>query len=161
MSSACQSKHWHRNFSNQCWPWFPTPSSPIEKTPYRSLHPLHKNDVGTFPNYEAVLTPAPAARFVQEAPHRHDPTKIKVGLEIEKDLHDIGIIEPSKSPYPCNTLLTVKDIPFMTGSNTLADRHISKTDNNKQELSERKWRYTVDQRSHNAQLVPAQKDPPS
>ena len=45
----------------------------------------------------------------------------------------------------------------MTGSNTLADRHISKTENRIQDLSEHKWRYTVDQRSHNANLVPAPK----
>ena len=45
----------------------------------------------------------------------------------------------------------------MVGSNTKADKHISKTTHNKQDLSERKWRYTVDLRSHNAQLVPAPK----
>ena len=119
---------------------------------YRSLHPLHKNDVGDFPNYEAVLTPALNAQFVQEATRRHDPTKIIVGLEIEKDLLDISIIEPSESPYPCNALLSVKAIPFMTGSNTLDDRHISKTDNKKQDLSEQKWHHTDDQRSHNANM---------
>ena len=45
----------------------------------------------------------------------------------------------------------------MTGSNTLAYRHISKTENRIQDLFTRKWRYTVDQRSHSANLVPAPK----
>ena len=45
----------------------------------------------------------------------------------------------------------------MTGRNTLADRHISKMENRKQDLSKRKWRYTADQGSHNANLVPAPK----
>ena len=117
---------------------------------YRSLHPLHKNNLGTFPSYEAVLTPAPDAKFIQEAPGRHDPAKVNVALEIEPDLIDIGVIEPSKSPYSCNALLTFQAIPCMVGSNTKADKHINKTTQNQQEPSERKWRYTMDQRSHNS-----------
>ena len=94
---------------------------------YKSLHPLHKNDVGTFPTYQAVLTPSPDAKFIQEAPRRHDAAKVKVGLDIEQDLLNIGVIEPSEYQFPCNALLTVKAEPFMIGSNTKADKYISKT----------------------------------
>ena len=100
-------------------------------TLFKSLHPHHKNDVGTFPSYQAVLTPAPGARF--------------------------GVIEESESQFPCNALLTMKAVPFMVGSNTKADKYISKTTHAQQDLSERKWHYTVDHRSHNSQLVPAPK----
>ena len=61
-------------------------------TSFISLHPRNKNDVGSFPNFQAVLTPAPNAHFVKEPPRRHDPHKIKIGLEIEQDLLDIGVI---------------------------------------------------------------------
>ena len=40
---------------------------------YSHLHPKNKNDVGSFPNFRAVLTPAPNANFVQEPPRRHEP----------------------------------------------------------------------------------------
>ena len=105
-----------------------------------------------------MLTPAPGARFVQEAPRRHDPHKVKIGLEIEQDLLNIGVIEESESQFPCNALLTMKAVPFMVGSNTKADKYINKTTHaQQQDLSERKWRYTVDQRSHNSGLGPAPK----
>ena len=103
------------------------------------------------------MTLAPDARFVQEAPRRHDAHKVKVGLDIEQDLLNIGVIEPSESQFPCNPLLTMKAVPFMVGSNTKADKYISKSTHAPQDLSERKWRYTVDQHSHNSQLVPATK----
>ena len=74
-------------------------------TKFKSLHPHHKNDVATFLAYQAVLTPAPDARFVQEAPRRHDGHKVKIGLDIEQDLLNIGVIEPSESQFPCNALL--------------------------------------------------------
>ena len=123
------------------------------------LHPKNKNDVGNFPNFRAILTPAPNAAFVQEPPRRHEPYKQKIGLEMEKDLLQIGVIEPSESQYPCNALITLKAIPFQVGSNTKADKHIQKTSNQNQEvdISQRKYRYTVDQRSHNSQLLPAPK----
>ena len=85
---------------------------------HSNLHPRHKNDVGQFPKYRAILTPAPNHVFTQEAPRRHDPQKIKAGLEMERDLLEVGIIEPSESPYPCNALLTPKAVPFCVGSNT-------------------------------------------
>ena len=59
---------------------------------YIHLHPKNKNDVGSFPSFRAVLTPAPNAHFVKEPPRRHDPHKIKIGLEIEQDLLNIGVI---------------------------------------------------------------------
>ena len=96
--------------------------------------------------------------FVREPPRRHDPHKVKIGLEIEQDLLDIGVIESSESQYPCNALLTMKAIPFMTGSNTKAYKYIEKTTQKHEvDLTERKWRYTVDQRQSNAGLVPAPK----
>ena len=83
---------------------------------HSSLHPRHKNDVGQFPQYRAILTPAPNHVFTAEPPRRHDPQKIKAGLEMERDLLDVGIIEPSEWPYPCNALLTTKAIPFCVRS---------------------------------------------
>ena len=73
--------------------------------------------------------------------------KQKIGLEMEKDLLQIGVIEPSESQYPCNAFITLKAIPFQVGSNTKADKHIQKTSNQNQEvdISQRKYRYTVDQ----------------
>ena len=44
---------------------------------HSSLHPRHKNDVGQFPGYRAILTPAPNSSFTQEPPRRYDPQKIK------------------------------------------------------------------------------------
>ena len=115
---------------------------------FKSLHPNNKNNVGTFPSYQAVLTPAPGARFVQEAPRRHDLHKVKIGLEIEQDLLNIGVIEESESQFPCNALLTMKAVPFMVGSNTKADQYINKTTHaQQQDLSE----------CHNSGLVPAPK----
>ena len=125
---------------------------------YIHLHPKNKNDVGSFPSFRAVLTPAPNAHFVKEPPRRHDPHKIKIGLEIEQDLLDIGVIELSESQFPCNALLTMKAIPFVTGSNTKADKYIQKTTQIKEvDITERKFRYTVDQRQHNSGLLPAPK----
>ena len=127
-------------------------------TSYSSLHPKNKNDVGHFPGYRAVLTPAPDANFVAEPPRRHEPWKQEIGLEIEADLLNVGVIEKSESMYPCNALLTMKAIPFEVGSNTKADRHIQKTSQSPHiDISQRKFRYTVDQRSHNNNLLPAPK----
>ena len=125
---------------------------------HSSLHPRHKNDVGQFPGYRAILTPAPNSSFTQEPPRRHDPQKIKAGLEMERDLLEVGIIELSESPYPCNALLTPKALPFCVGSNTRADRHIQRTTQaDSIDLTNRKWRFTVDQRTHNSGLLPARR----
>ena len=94
---------------------------------FSKLHPAHKNDVGHFPGYRAVLTPAPDAAFVAEPPRRHETWKQEIGAAIERDLLAVGVIEKSEAMYPCNALLTMKAIPFETGSNTKADRHIQKT----------------------------------
>ena len=110
---------------------------------YVHLHPKNKNDVGSFPSFRAVLTPAPNANFVKEPPRRHDPHKIKIGIDIEKDLLEIGVIELSESQFPCNALLTMKAIPFVVGSNTKADRYFQKTTQTEMlDISERKFRYS-------------------
>ena len=126
-------------------------------TEHSNLHPRHKNDVGQFPRYRAILTPAPNHVFTQEAPRRHDARKIKAGLDMERDLLEVGIIEPSESPYPCNALLTPKAIPFCVGSNTKADKHIERTTTKTAPEPVNKWRFTVDQRSHNSGLLPPPK----
>ena len=52
----------------------------------------------------------------------------------------------------------MKAIPFVTGSNTKADKYIQKTTQIKEvDITERKFRYTVDQRQHNSGLLPAPK----
>ena len=126
-------------------------------TEHSNLHPRHKNDVGHFPRYRAILTPAPNHVFTQEAPRRHDARKIKAGLDMERDLLEVGIIEPSESPYPCNALLTPKAVPFCVGSNTKADKHIERTTTKSAPEPVNKWRFTVDQRSHNQGLLPPPK----
>ena len=62
-------------------------------------------------------------------PLKHDDAKVAIGIKLEVELLSVGVIEPSTSPHAANVVLTPKALPFISGSNTRADRHIAKQEN--------------------------------
>ena len=126
---------------------------------YKGLHPTGSNDMGDTPGYTAILSPIHHARFLSQMPRKHDDAKAAIGIKLEAELLSVGVIEPSTSPHAVNVVLTPKALPFISQSNTRADRHIAqcgnKTTMRDLDAIKRKQRYTVDMRSPNSQLVPA------